>query len=287
VKVFLRVLENTDVSDELKMKALTKTMQALAVRMSQSVPPVEFANEMFSILRNVTQVDDPFRSIKKKSNEAALSLLPKATMLMKEKNGIDGLRLASLLSIAGNVIDVSTGNHSFSLSDLWSEIEKTVAAGLDIDDSPSFMTLVRKEASVFFLGDNAGEIVLDIPLIRFLRKEGVKVNYVVRGGAIANDATIEDAIQVDLGKEVDNLGSTGQRAFGIRLDALPKATMRLYNDSDLLLSKGQSNYEALNWSETKKPIYFLLKVKCIPIGRTLGLAIGSNAFLRKKEQTDA
>lgn len=280
-RVFVRVLENTDVDEKLRMKALARAMQALATRMEEGVAPVQFANEMFSTIRNVTGVDDPFRNLKQMSNKAALSILPKTLGLMKKRKGISALRSACLISISGNVIDVSTGNHSFSLRSLWDEIRRTLERGLDVDDTHAFTTDVKRGVSVFMVGDNAGEIVLDIPLIRLLRNRGIRVNYIVRGGPIANDATLEDAYQVGLDKEVDYLGSTGQRAFGIRIRELRQDNRSAFNASDVILAKGQSNYESLNWTPTHKPVFFLFRVKCKPIADTLGLAVGSNVFLKK------
>jgi len=285
VRVFLRVIENTSASDGTKMIAMTRAVRALAEEMEKGTAPVDFSNRIFSILHETTGTADPFAKIKKASNRAALSLLPRAWLAVQSKRGNARLRTSVLISVAGNELDVSTGSHSFSLERLWNRISETVDGGLKIDHSRLLSDELRKAHSVFMIGDNAGEIVLDVPLIRVIKERGVKVHYVVRGGAIANDATAEDIAQTGLIEEVDSVATTGRKAFGIALDDLPEDTARFLSESDMIVSKGQSNYESLNWSPTSVPVYFLFKVKCRPIGATISMPVGSSILVRKAPTT--
>jgi uncharacterized protein with ATP-grasp and redox domains len=281
VRVFLRVIENTNASDRTKMAAMTRAIRALAQEIGDGAAPVDFSNRIFSILYKTTGTVDPFAKIKKASNRAALSLLPKAWRTVQSKRGVSRLRAAALVSVAGNELDVSTGSHNFSLERLWPRVSETVDRGFGIDHSRLFSGELRKARSVFMVGDNAGEIVLDIPLIRVIKERGVKVSYIVRGGPIANDATLGDVAEIGLRKEVDSIATTGRKAFGIALDAPPKDTARLLSESDIIVSKGQSNYESLNWSPTDIPVYFLFKVKCRPIAATIAMSVGSSVLIRK------
>jgi hypothetical protein len=281
VRVFLRVIENTNASDRTKMIAMTRAMRALAEEIENGAAPVDFSNRIFSILYKTTGTADPFVKIKKASNRAALSLLPKAWRAVQSKRGVSRLRTAALVSAAGNELDVSTGSHNFSLERLWDRVSATVGRGFEIDHSRLLSDELRKARSVFMIGDNAGEIVLDIPLIRVIKERGVKVYYIVRGGPIANDATVEDVTETGLRKEVDSIATTGKKAFGMALDGSPKDTARLLSESDIIVSKGQSNYESLNWSPTSIPVYFLFKVKCRPIGATISMPVGASVLIRK------
>lgn len=280
-RVFLRVIESTSASDETKMLAMTKALAALADEMQRGTAPVDFSNRIFSILHETTGVSDPFAEVKRRSNEAAMSLLPKAWKVVTTSGKDDRLRKAALIAVAGNELDVSTGSHVFSLDNLWGRVEATLAQGFQIDHTGLLTRALDNGATVFMVGDNAGEIVLDIPLIRVMRETGARVYYAVRGGPIANDATMQDVAETGLQEEVDAVTTTGKRAFGISLESLPQDAKRLLGDSDLIVSKGQSNYESLNWAETEVPVYFLFKVKCAPIGRTISMAVGSNIMMLK------
>ncbi|HYA21975.1 MAG TPA: ARMT1-like domain-containing protein, partial [Thermoproteota archaeon] len=271
VRVFMRVVENTGASDRTRMIAMTRAIRILAQEMERGTAPVDFSNKIFSMLCSTTKTADPFAEIKRASNEVALSLLPKAWRAVQSKRGISKLRTAALISAAGNELDISTGSYNFSLEGLWQRVLDTVDTGFGVDHSHLLSDDLPKTSSVLMIGDNAGEIVLDVPLIRVIKEKGVKVHYVVRGGPIANDATLEDAAEIGLRNEVDSIVTTGRKAFGIALDDSPKDTTRLLSESSMIISKGQSNYESLNWSPTKTPVYFLFKVKCRPIGATISM----------------
>ena len=277
----MRVVESTGASDRTKIVAMTKAMRVLAQEMERGTAPVDFSNRIFSILYRTTKTADPFRRIKKASNKAALSLLPKAWHTVQSKRGLSRLKVAALISAAGNELDISTGSYDFSLEGLWHRVLGTVDTGFGVDHTHLLSDELRRAHSVLMIGDNAGEIALDIPLIRVIKEKGVKVYYVVRGGPIANDATLEDAVETGLKNEVDSITTTGRKAFGIALDDSPRDTVRLLSESDMIISKGQSNFESLNWSPTRKPVYFLFKVKCRPIGATISMPIGSSVLIRR------
>lgn len=276
------MLENTDASEETKALAMTRALSVLAEEMRRGTPPVDFSNRIFSILYETTGASDPFAEVKRLSNRAAMSLLPRAWEEVRMSEEDQRLRKAALIAVAGNELDVSTGSHTFSLDNLWNSIETTLKRGFQMDDSDLLSKAVSDPTSIFMVGDNAGEIVLDIPMIRLIRQTGVHVYYVVRGGAIANDATIQDADEVGLQREVDAITTTGKRAFGVSLGDLPSEAKELLAQSSMIIAKGQSNYESLNWAEADIPVYFLFKVKCAPIGRTISMPVGSNVLMLKK-----
>jgi len=281
-KVFLRVLENTDADEKTKTIAMTKALSALAEEMRKGTAPVDFSNRIFSMLYETTGTLDPFADVKRLSNKVAMSLLPRAWEEVRTSEEDERLRKAALIAIAGNELDVSTGSHTFSLDNLWGRIEATLQQGLQIDHSGLLSGPLSDPTSIFMVGDNAGEIVLDIPLIRVIRQTGARVYYVVRGGPIANDATIKDVAEVGLQREVDAVATTGKRAFGLSLNDLPSEAKELLAESSIVIAKGQSNYESLNWAEVGVPVCFLFKVKCAPIGRTISMPVGSNVLMLKE-----
>ena len=55
---------------------------------------------------------------------------------------------------------------------------------------------------------------------------------------------------------------------------------KYFNDADIIISKGQGNYETLDTED--KLIYFLLKVKCPIIARNLGAQLGDLVLMCNK-----
>jgi len=93
----------------------------------------------------------------------------------------------------------------------------------------------------------------------------------VRSAPIINDVTLKDAIDSGL-DEVARLMESGCVAPGTILSQCTEEFMEVYNNADLIISKGQGNYEGL--SEVDRPVFFLLKAKCHVIAKDLGVHEG-------------
>ena len=115
-----------------------------------------------------------------------------------------------------------------------------------------------------YLADNAGEIVFDRLLIERLPAE--KVTLAVRGGAVLNDATLIDAENTGITELVEVIRN-GSDAPGTILEDCSEEFKRCFAAADLIVAKGQGNYESL--SHFKKKIYFLLTVKCSVVAQDL------------------
>ena len=129
---------------------------------------------------------------------------------------------------------------------------------------------MREAKDILYLGDNAGEIVFDRLFIEQMPHE--KVTYVVRGEPIINDVTIEDAREVDMFDLVDVIDN-GSDAPGTILETCSHEFQQRFASSDLVIAKGQGNYETL--SDVNKRIFFLLQVKCPVIAKDIGFEVGS------------
>jgi uncharacterized protein with ATP-grasp and redox domains len=129
---------------------------------------------------------------------------------------------------------------------------------------------LQKSEKIVYIGDNAGEIVFDRILLEELK--GKEITFVVKGGPIINDATVEDAKFVSINKIAKiKTVSNGEPKTGPKRNS--KEFINLLKSADIVISKGQGNYEAL--SEVNANIFFLLKVKCPTIANDIGVKIGS------------
>jgi len=182
------------------------------------------------------------------------------------------------LAIAGNIIDFGVKT-SLTASDLQETIAQSLNGHFNNNQIQEFRDAVRRAENILYLADNAGEIVFDRLLIERLPIE--KITVVVKGTPVINDATMEDANIAGLTRIVEVIDN-GSDAPGTILESCCKYFKDRFEKADLIIAKGQGNYETL--SEIDKNIFFVLKAKCPVIARDLGCEVGemilqkSNSF---------
>lgn len=226
-------------------------------------PPPVTGGMIHKEIRKILKVGDPFGEIKKMSIRQALDLYPDLKKIVKRSES--SLKAAVRLAIAGNVIDLGV-NKSFDIN---LEIGRVMHQQFAIMDWHEFMNELLKAESILFLGDNAGETVFDRILIEELKRPVV---YAVRESPVINDAVREDAILSGIDK-VAEIISTGSDLPGVVPEQCSNAFLGRFKSADMVISKGQGNYEGL--SETERPVFFLLKAKCHVIAKDLGVAENS------------
>ena len=144
-----------------------------------------------------------------------------------------------------------------------------------VDDYDAFMEDLSSVREIIYLLDNAGEIVFDRLLIEELSLKGKQVKAVVKGSAVLNDVTHEDAFQVGL-DTVCEVIDNGSDAIGTILPWTSSEFQKEFEKAELIISKGQGNFETL--FGTAKRTYFLFQSKCDVVSRELGLPICSMLF---------
>lgn len=249
--------------DERKAKQVLDRVARLVPRIPLESSPPETARFIYGAVREVTGAADPFKTYKERSIENALSLYDELKSIVDSSE--DPLRTAVKVAIAGNGIDVGA-NPDF---DLKREMRNLFEKNLSVDHYESFKYRLENARTILYLADNAGETVFDRILIETMKKGTV---YAVRDIPIINDATMEDARDSGIGK-VARIVSSGCDAPGTILKRCSQEFLGLFARADLIVSKGQGNFESLSGEEA--PIFFLLQVKCPVIARDLGTGIGS------------
>ena len=255
-------------SDESKIKELLDVVGDRIKDIPLENTPPETATFIYQKIKEITGVNDPYKKIKEQNIQQVIKLYPYLKDIVTNSN--DPLLTAIRLAIAGNVIDYGA-NRNFHLED---EIEKALKQDFAALDYDQFRTDLEKARSVMYLGDNAGESVFDKLLIETM---GKPVTYVVREEPIINDVTMEDAVNSGIG-EVAEIISSGIHTPAIILKLCNENFIKKFNEADLVISKGQGNFEGL--SEVKRPVYFLLKAKCRLIARELNVKMNDNIMMR-------
>ena len=243
-----------------------------AGEMDMRQSPPAMARQMHHVIAALTGAHDPYVKIKAHSNRGALRLYP--DLSRRVTDAADPLAAGVRMAIAGNIIDFGAAS---SVDDAL--ITRTIAEawnapllGGSIDE---FREAIAGARDILYLGDNAGEIVFDRLLIEQLPAE--RITYVVKAAPIINDVTLADAELVGLTDIVEVIDN-GSDAPGTVLETCSEAFRRRFAAADLIISKGQGNYEGL--SDARVDIFFLLKVKCQVIARDLDCEKGSMVLKR-------
>jgi len=250
-------------ADERQQKVVLDRVLDVLGQIEPSSTPPEIGDRVHRIVRQKVGDSDPYQAAKEASTRQALALYPRLKSLLAEAD--DPLETALRLSIAGNIIDLAR-NQEY---DLWGTVERVLVQPFAIDDGAAFRQALSRAGQVLYLADNAGETVFDLALVGTL---DVPVIYAVKGGPILNDATRKDALAAGV-DQVGEIVSTGSDAPGTILDRCSEEFRRLYDEAELIIAKGQANYETL--SEEGPQVFFLLQTKCPIIARDVGVPVGS------------
>ena len=258
--------------EEIQRQILIKLGRELSNFSLNSTPP-EMGQILYSLVKERTG-QDPFKEIKEKSNRYALDLYPE--LKERVRNSSEPLRVAVRLAIAGNVIDYGVPRR-FELRE---EIERVLSSEYGIFQFEELKKSLNRAKKILYLADNAGEIVFDRILIEeFQREFESEIVVAVRGAPVINDATLTDASQVGLDK-ICRVVTNGTDVPGTLLNHCSPEFLKIYRAADLVISKGQGNFESL-WGEKKK-IFFLFKIKCEVVAHHIGGREGDTVLLSSK-----
>ena len=261
-------------ADEAVHLDVARTVAALLPQMEMSLTPPENAVAVYAAIARVTGCADPYLAIKKASNHQALAILPE--LLREVKLSEVPLHAALRLAIAGNIIDYG----AMASFDVGGAMERARIIPFAIDASRQLLERVSRlpvRSKVLYLADNCGEIVYDSLVIRCLVDLGLEVTVAVKGGPIINDALFTDALACGL-DHYARIITNGTACPGTPLASCSAEFSHVFKRADLILSKGQGNFETLSEvvSETGADIFFLLTVKCPVVGAHLARLTGKH-----------
>ena len=255
-------LNKTDM-DNLSRQMILDKFELDWTKTDMSQPPALTAGLIYQKLLQETDQDDLFKDHKKSSIQEALKLYPSLKTLVEQAR--DSLDIAIRISALGNILDAGNPN-SYNIDE---EIARLFDDRIWGESLEIFRKKLSDADSLLILADNAGEAVFDKVLIEALN---VPVIYAVKSAPAFDDALLIDARQAGIDK-VAKLIESGTPYLGTYIPSCTPEFQDLFQNSPLVLAKGQANFETLN--DNNRDIFFLLKVKCDVISKEIGYPVGS------------
>ena len=270
-----RVLfEAEEVDADKAVEAVRNASEMLGHLFGEGVCSATVATKVHRETYRILGSKDPYRTLKRKSNEIALELYPAAEKFVKAAK--DPLRAAFLCAVVGNVLDFGIGTGYDHPSRLKKEFKNLLGEGLGHDDSPKIEKMLKKADKVVYLSDNCGEIVLDRLALKELKRFDIELTLAVKEEPILTDATKKDIAGLGMERIVHRVVEAPGFAVGVDLDSLKGRFGKMVRDSDLVIAKGMANFEALSETDIM-PVAYLLRTKCAPVANAMGLPKDINA----------
>ena len=270
--------------EDVRRRIMREALADLATEVGLEESPPQIGQRIHRLVRRLSGNGDPYIALKRHSDSSALAALPRLRPLVE--TAADPLAAAVRLAIAANVLDagMNAATMEGELRDgatgaragdgVVRTLERCLHEPL-VGDLEQFRRAVVAAERILFLADNAGEIVVDRLLLEQLPRH--RLTIAVRGMPVLNDATLDDARSAGLDALAPVIGN-GSDAPGTVLSDCSPRFRRVFDEADVVVAKGQGNYESL--SDSGGHIYFLFKVKCPLVAQHAGLPLGVHALLR-------
>ena len=261
-------LLHPDVNNDTIVRTQKKVMKKLLNLENTDAP--YYGQAVYQTLSECLGEKDPYAALKKRYNTIALELATQLQELLEQVD--DKLLTAITIAIMGNTIDFGT-HHSI---DIEKDVENFSLTNLGINHYKELAAALETGERILIIGDNAGEIVFDKILMEYLTGafSEKRFTYAVRGGPAINDALLEDAQMVGLTEVCPVV--EGSACPGVIFAQTSAAFQEAFTGADLVLSKGQGNFESLMEKRyPNKEIFFLLKAKCLIMEEIFGVPMGT------------
>jgi damage-control phosphatase, subfamily I len=224
--------------------------------------PPRIANRLLKHIKTETGVYDPYASAKRREFEEASGAIGR----IKDRFP-PSLAGAVKLSALGNSMDFFTSHgdgfdtEGFRFSGDMDKIEETI--------------YIRGK-DVLMVGDNIGDFLFDVPLVKFLEGKGKRVHYAVKEHPVQNDLSMADAVRFGFVQIFDNIISAGNNEVGMRREAMRGKIKDLWENKDaVVIAKGMGNYETMSEYRDGRPVIHIMKVKCSAVSRAVQQEIGT------------
>ena len=263
-----QVIKVADITDAKEREKLYRHAFAYLSTMDFEKTIPENMGEIFDMLKKHIGNEDPYKEIRRFYNELLLGVSGQFEERINRAE--DQFMQAMKYAVLGNIIDFGP-MHDITMDDVMSLFDASDGLEFKISQAAGLREDISKASSLLYLGDNCGEICLDKLFIKYIKKQNpeIKIYFGVRGKPVLNDSIEEDAYFVGM-DEYARIISNGDGSVGTVLERTSGEFNRIFGEADVILAKGQANYECLSEYRGKK-IYFLLMAKCRAIAEDIGV----------------
>ena len=262
-----RVTEAIGADDTLNRRIVSR-VETLGADFDFSKSPPEVASYVYEQMAELAGMDDLYAELKEHATQKAKTFLPQLRLELQKSS--NKLLTAIKIAVAGNVIDLAA-EVTFDLNE---EMDKVFETNFAYDDFEKLEVALQKASTLLYIGDNVGEHIFDYLCIETLQElyPALEIYYMVRGNPIINDVTMLEAKAAGF-ERLCHLVDSGVNTPGFTYERANAQSQKLFDEADLVLTKGMGNYECLSPSP-RKNLCYLLKVKCNVVARSLGQAVG-------------
>lgn len=271
----IRATEIVSKKDEDAIRAL-KNVASVLSKLNYDVAPPLISEYVYGSITKTLDHDDPYSDIKKKYNKIALGYINDLRDYIN--NAEDKLQAAINISVAGNIIDFGSQIEKFNIKET---LSKAINEGFLVNDIKDFKEKISQANTLFFLADNAGEIVFDKLLLETIKilYPNLKIYIALRGKPIINDVTKNDIEGLGL-EEIGTIIESTKPTPGFWPDYCDENCKKIYKSADIIISKGQGNFETLSEFDDDR-VFFLFIIKCSVVENYLKKPKYSHIFARK------
>lgn len=268
----------TDTTELKKVEYMQRILKVLAEAPQNAGSPV-VVRSINAIQQELFGMNDIYTEVKRHFN---FVMLEREQQIWKQiEKAQDALKLAIQYAMVGNYIDFGAMKH---VDEQYLSNLLNTASEQTIDDA-QYVALkedLEKGKKLVFLTDNCGEVVMDKLLMKTIQKQypQIQITAIVRGSEILNDATMEDAIQVGLTDIVKTIGN-GNNIAGTCMEELSEEVREELEQADIIIAKGQGNYETLRGCGLN--VYYIFLCKCHMFAENFGVPRFTGMLVNDKD----
>ncbi|WP_020225906.1 damage-control phosphatase ARMT1 family protein [Holdemania massiliensis] len=265
---------------ESKRPAFYRAVFAKLAALDFEQPAPAAIGDIYRLVKQTVCTEDPYAELRQKVNARLLAEIP--ALAQRIDQAADPFAEALWIDALANGFDFNPIHHP-NFEQMLNNFHASLTLAFTEDQTEALRQDCLQSETLLMLGDNFGEVVIDRLLLEQIHQLNPKLNliYAVRGAPVVNDVIKADASQAGIGQFARIL-SNGDDALGTLLSRTSAEFRAVYDQADLLLCKGQANFECLV-DVPEKNRYFIMKVKCTVLAKRTKQTLGSLVCLHYPE----